>query len=171
MTVDDFLSRLSSVGQRGSRWSACCPAHDDRSPSLSISEGDKGLLLRCWAGCSVEEICTTLGLTVSDLFFDAGLPRSQRPAPRPPKLDRAALAWRYKLAALDRRLRAERIIQTGKQVIVATLTDEELDQAIGYMAQAYADVVRAELLEGVADTLRMRDFTERKAREQQPCAA
>jgi hypothetical protein len=34
-----------------------CPAHDDRAPSLSISEGDDGrTLLKCHAGCSTADI-------------------------------------------------------------------------------------------------------------------
>lgn len=46
----------------GGRWYATygvarCPAHDDRSPSLSIAEGRDGrLLLRCSAGCPFGDI-------------------------------------------------------------------------------------------------------------------
>src|SRR5439155_21619437 len=41
----------------GSGWVTLCPAHDDRNPSLSITEGDDGrLLLRCHAGCSQEAV-------------------------------------------------------------------------------------------------------------------
>lgn len=72
MTLDDLLPRLDSIRQRGNnRWSARCPAHTDKSPSLSVSEGEKGVLLKCWAGCIVEEICRSLGIEQSDLFFDA----------------------------------------------------------------------------------------------------
>jgi len=54
-----------TVAMRG-RWSggrgmACCPAHDDRSPSLSIADGADGrLLLRCHAGCSFAEVQAAL---------------------------------------------------------------------------------------------------------------
>jgi len=27
-------------------------------------------LVKCWAGCSVEEICQALGIHVRDLFYD-----------------------------------------------------------------------------------------------------
>lgn len=48
---------------------ACCPAHDDKTPSLSISEGENGrMLLKCFAGCSVESVSSALGLNVSDLM-------------------------------------------------------------------------------------------------------
>ncbi|KIC42711.1 hypothetical protein RA27_05000 [Ruegeria sp. ANG-R] len=46
----------------GGRWTgrsgtACCPAHDDRSPSLSIANGHSGqLLLTCHAGCSFVSV-------------------------------------------------------------------------------------------------------------------
>ncbi len=40
---------------------ARCPAHDDRLPSLSISNGNDGrLLLTCYAGCSFREIIQAL---------------------------------------------------------------------------------------------------------------
>lgn len=62
-----------STGQElvesGSGWMACCPAHKDRNPSLSVSEGNDGrVLLNCFAGCSTESVLAALGLTASDLF-------------------------------------------------------------------------------------------------------
>ncbi len=53
----------------GNGWSAGCPAHDDRSPSLSVAEGDDGrALVKCHAGCKVEAICMAVGLSVVDLM-------------------------------------------------------------------------------------------------------
>jgi 5S rRNA maturation endonuclease (ribonuclease M5) len=67
-----LLSRLEAR-RNGSGWQACCPAHDDRTPSLSIAEGDNGcVLLRCHAGCTTEAIVSELGLTMSDLFAENG---------------------------------------------------------------------------------------------------
>jgi DNA primase len=41
----------------GGAWIACCPAHDDRAPSLAIREaGDNGVLAHCHAGCGREGI-------------------------------------------------------------------------------------------------------------------
>jgi hypothetical protein len=48
---------------------ARCPAHDDRSPSLSVNVGAGGaVLLKCFAGCDTASICASLGLSVRDLF-------------------------------------------------------------------------------------------------------
>ncbi|RDD62630.1 DUF7146 domain-containing protein [Ferruginivarius sediminum] len=49
----------------GGRWhggygSACCPAHDDGNPSLSIRDGDDGALLTCHAGCERADIIAEL---------------------------------------------------------------------------------------------------------------
>lgn len=39
----------------------CCPAHDDRSPSLSIKDADNGkILLHCFAGCTFEDVTCAL---------------------------------------------------------------------------------------------------------------
>jgi hypothetical protein len=70
VTVDALLARLDAVRARGTgRWTARCPAHDDRTPSLSVAEGDRGLLLRCHAGCTLDAITAALGVTTRDLFY------------------------------------------------------------------------------------------------------
>ena len=54
----------------GADCKCCCPAHDDKNPSLSVSEGDDGrVLLICRsAGCSIESILNAAGLEKRDLF-------------------------------------------------------------------------------------------------------
>jgi putative DNA primase/helicase len=45
----------------GSAWVARCPAHTDRTPSLSISRGDNGkLLFHCFAGCDQQPVIAAL---------------------------------------------------------------------------------------------------------------
>jgi hypothetical protein len=85
----------------GSGWIANCPAHEDRLPSLSITEGDDGrLLLHCFAGCQVHDILAAVGLQVGDLFVRKDL-RSMTPMERS-QLRQAALLprWRAALAVL-----------------------------------------------------------------------
>ena len=46
-----------------------CPAHEDRKPSLSITEGDDGrALVKCHAGCTAEAVCDAVGLKLADLM-------------------------------------------------------------------------------------------------------
>ena len=72
MSVDTLLQRLTKVkGGRG-HWTACCPAHEDRSPSLAVTETDDGrILLKCFGGCSVQAIVCAIGMDMTDLFPDS----------------------------------------------------------------------------------------------------
>lgn len=51
------------------QFDALCPAHDDKSPSLSVGQGADGrVLVRCHAGCETEEVVAALNLKMTDLF-------------------------------------------------------------------------------------------------------
>lgn len=68
--VEKLLGRLDNVKACSSGWSARCPAHDDAINSLSVSEGeDRKALLRCHAGCTVEQIVANLGISMRSLFI------------------------------------------------------------------------------------------------------
>ena len=62
----------------GRQVSALCPAHDDRTPSLSITDGNDRVLIKCQAGCDTDDIITELGLTRADLFNEPRQ-KGQRP--------------------------------------------------------------------------------------------
>lgn len=67
--IETVLCRLDRVRQTSRGWIACCPAHEDRSPSLSISEGRDGrVLVHCFGGCKADEITRALGLELHELF-------------------------------------------------------------------------------------------------------
>jgi hypothetical protein len=68
--IAKLLPRLKNVQDKGAgRYMACCPAHDDRSPSLSIKEcDDRRLLIHCFAGCPAADVLEAVGLSMGDLF-------------------------------------------------------------------------------------------------------
>ena len=51
---------LTGAKKQGNGWVACCPAHDDRTPSLSIIDGEKGPVWTCRAGCSNAQVTAAL---------------------------------------------------------------------------------------------------------------
>lgn len=65
-----ILDRLEGVKPCGpSRWVAKCPAHDDKTPSLSIRETDTGqILIYDFAGCAAADVVAAVGLSLADLF-------------------------------------------------------------------------------------------------------
>src|SRR6266536_517268 len=67
--LERVLGRLSGVRKSLKGWTARCPSHDDRTPSLSIGLGKDGqVVLHCFAGCPFASIVQALGLQASDLF-------------------------------------------------------------------------------------------------------
>ena len=50
------------------RYLSKCPAHEDRSPSLSITTAPDKILLHCHAGCSPQSIVESVGYSLGDLF-------------------------------------------------------------------------------------------------------
>lgn len=74
--TETLLSRLEGVKKAGPQaWTAKCPSHADKSPSLAVRELDDGrTLLHCFAGCHAEEVLSAVGLDMSALFPDRLLP-------------------------------------------------------------------------------------------------
>jgi hypothetical protein len=71
--IERLLPLLKSVKKSGKGHTAKCPAHEDRQASLSIGAGDDGrVLLKCHAGCTIDQIVSALGLTKADLFSQDG---------------------------------------------------------------------------------------------------
>lgn len=68
MTGEAFAALVDARRAGPGKWSARCPAHADRSPSLSIRETDGRVLLHCFAGCEHTAILAALGLTGRDLY-------------------------------------------------------------------------------------------------------
>ena len=67
--VGAFAELLDRVRASRDGFTAHCPAHQDRSPSLSVTRGnDNRLLVHCHAGCHVEDVLSAVGWRLSDLF-------------------------------------------------------------------------------------------------------
>jgi hypothetical protein len=78
--IENVLSRFNGVHRAGMGFKARCPAHADRSPSLSIREGEDGrVLLHCFAGCEVDSVLTAMGLQMADLFPSSTKTGTQKP--------------------------------------------------------------------------------------------
>ncbi len=62
MILAEHTTRTFGGTWRGLSGLACCPAHEDRSPSLSLGVGVDGrLLVHCHAGCSYEVVMDAPG--------------------------------------------------------------------------------------------------------------
>ncbi len=90
LTPEALLSHFENPKPNGAGWIVRCPAHDDRTPSLKISQGDDGRwLLFCHAGCAFEDIVREAGIDPRDCSPDKesisrrSTPRSTRSGPRP----------------------------------------------------------------------------------------
>lgn len=85
------------VERLGGRWTPAggmcrCPAHEDRSPSLSVRPGRSRLLFHCFAGCSASEVLRALQALH---LLDPSAAASQQPGPRGAATNGPALAiWK-----------------------------------------------------------------------------
>jgi len=144
LSVEEFLGVLEGVKPTGSGWKGMCPAHDDRTPSLSVKEGERGILLRCWAGCSLEAICQALGIHVRDLFYDTTL--------NPQQFRRRHVERQYKKAIdevgrmaegfqIDAVREAERYLKATVGTDISTLDARQLDAIMNSVCDALEVVI------------------------------
>jgi len=125
MSAGTLLDRLQGVKPTGpGRWLAQCPAHEDRSPSLSIRELEDGrVLLHDFGGCGTQAVLDSLGLEMAALFQER-LPGSgpaggfARSHARIPAAD--------VLAALDHELTVAHMILSDALEDLTTLTQANL---------------------------------------------
>lgn len=70
MNYEDCLKRFKVVRRNDNLALCICPAHNDKKASLSVSRGEKGILFRCHAGCTLDSILNAVSLSASDIFYD-----------------------------------------------------------------------------------------------------
>lgn len=85
MSIETLLSRLHKVKRRSNnQWMACCPVHQEKTPSLSIKDDNGTVLIHCFGcGAGGVDVCGALDVEPSELFppsdgFDASKRRPAR---------------------------------------------------------------------------------------------
>ena len=91
MTAADLGTHIKGSRRSGTGYKGKCPAHDDQQASLSWADGEKGTIVKCFAGCEVDAIMAAMGLPMAELFAD---PLPAR-APIPPVSPRITAQYRY----------------------------------------------------------------------------
>jgi hypothetical protein len=135
MTAGVFADLVQAQHIGEGRWKARCPAHNDRSPSLSIRAGDDGrVLVLCRAGCALDSILSALKLARRDLF--AG----------PPPSPQQAYALRASLGARQEAARAER-----KARLAALDRVEKLEEVVHRLGAKLARAPENDALAGLFD--------------------
>ncbi|MBA4188842.1 MAG: hypothetical protein C0467_12665 [Planctomycetaceae bacterium] len=69
LPLEIFRKRLRGIRGNGPNFMACCPAHRDTKPSLSVTELPDGtVLLNCFAKCPIQKVLEALGLKFQHLY-------------------------------------------------------------------------------------------------------
>lgn len=138
-----ILDRLERVRKAGKGWSARCPAHADRTASLSLAEGSDGrCVLHCFAGCDALSVVHAIGLELADLYPDRLSPTT--PEQRRELREFARMAnWKAALAILT--FEATIVEIAAKELLAGQpLIDADtarLSQAVERIADARAVLV------------------------------
>ena len=129
MSLSVLLSRLDGVRETGpGKFVARCPAHADRSPSLSVSEGDNNpVLVHCFSGCETEVVLSAIGLTFSDLY--------------PERLG-AAHAYKPKRNGFDAR---QVLVAASQEIMVVCLIADKLASVVDDPDQSRLIIAAARL--------------------------
>jgi putative DNA primase/helicase len=60
MTATEIARALGSAYRSGAWWRCRCPVHGSRGATLALKDADRGLIVKCWAGCAPREIFAEL---------------------------------------------------------------------------------------------------------------
>lgn len=139
--IDQVLDRLEKVRKRQpGQWSACCPAHVDKGPSLSVRETPDGaVLLHCFAGCEVQDVVSALGLRLNELF-----PLRDKPQSAPRKIARLLSPIQaLELLSMEANLVAVAGSSIAKGVELTEADKARLLQAVGRITAIAGEVSHA----------------------------
>jgi DNA primase len=141
MDSAEFLTHFDHVRRTGQGYMVRCKAHADLSPSLSVREGKRGLLLHCFAGCSVQDICKAMGLTVKDLFYDSIVDfweAKQQRAQREHERQGRAKADEATGRTIDAQREADYLLASARNIDISGWSNARLDRELNRLADAYA---------------------------------
>jgi putative DNA primase/helicase len=113
----ETVARALGGRKAGGGWTARCPAHDDRNPSLSIRDEHCKVLVRCHAGCEQANVIAALrkrGLWIEKRSCSRSWTAHRRPVEREPDRDDT------------RRTEAALVIWQSAQLAQATLIETYL---------------------------------------------
>jgi hypothetical protein len=104
MAIESLLQNLTKLKKTGqNKWQACCPAHEDKAPSLGIRELEDGrVLIHCFAGCTASEVLQAIGMDFDILYPNPASfhsPKTRNPFNASDVLNALAfeilIAWNY----------------------------------------------------------------------------
>lgn len=136
---ENILDAIRDHGQHvvekaGGRAQAQCPAHDDASPSLSVSRIDGSALVYCHAGCETVDVLAAVSMTPADLYDD-----------------RRGATYSYPDGRQVHRSPAKRFRQSGNTKGRALFHSDRIGAATEvYVCEGEKDVLAVELAGGVA---------------------
>ena len=140
-----LLAQIRPCGEDS--WRALCPAHDDHFPTLSIRRTDDRLLLHCWAGCAVADICAALGIGLADLYDDSRYRPPYRPpdqhAQRKRRATELLAEWcqaEMLRVAEELRLRDMIILQIDRAVQDGVLSEDEAMLSLSHEYEGYSEL-------------------------------
>jgi hypothetical protein len=148
MTFAEIVAMIPSARMAGEgRAVAKCPAHDDRTASLSLREENGKVLAHCFAGCGFAAISKAVGLDERDWFSDAAASAGSRPAKvyrmleHDARVQRVNAYWR-RVDELGTELRRRdlRRIMIDRRVAAGKLSMEDAMELLGPIYKGYSEL-------------------------------
>src|SRR5271163_2773839 len=97
MIAAEIADALGGTCRSNGWWRCRCPIHASSGPTLALRDGERGLIVKCWAGCQPRDVLAELRRR--DLLNANAGDTTKPPDPE------AARRWRHEAEAADRQRR------------------------------------------------------------------